>query len=811
MIESPLQTPEELLPQDDTPALVVEIVDTEYEDETPEEEIVEHNANLAEHVDPSVLATLGSELVQAFDSDKQSRKDWEDAYVKGLELLGLKIEERTNPWPGACGVYHPILSEAVIRFQSQTIMETFPAGGPVKTKIIGEVTPEREKQAERVEQELNYQVQEKMTEFRPEMEQMLFQLPLAGSAFKKTYYDENLRRAVSAFVPAEDFVVAYGTTELESCPRYTHIMRLYPNEVRKFQNSGFYLDVDLPTPVPEISEVQKKKDDLTGSTKPSVEYDDRHTILEMHVDYDLPGFEDKDENGEDTGIALPYIVSIERSTRKVLSIRRNWEDEDELKRRKSYFTHYKYLPGLGFYGSGLIHLIGGIAKSSTSILRQLVDAGTLSNLPGGLKSRGLRIKGDDSPIQPGEFRDVDVPGGAIRDNITFLPYKEPSQTLFTLMNAMVEEGRRFASIGELPIGNAQQNAPVGTTLALMERALKVMSAIQARIHDAFKKELNLIADVIKEFMPPEYDYAVAGGHSRKEDFDDRIDIIPVSDPNSSTMAQRVISYQAALQLASQAPNLYDLNELHRGMLNAMGINNIDKVLPNKDDLKPRDPVTENMAMLTGKPVKAFEYQDHEAHIATHMAAMQDPKLMQIISQSPMAAQIQAAATAHVTEHIAFKYKQEMQKQLGFDLPGEKDELPEDLEHSLSSLISQAAAQLLQKDQAEVQMQQIQQQMQDPVVQMQQQDMQLKQAEVQRKAAKDQADNQFKVLREAMALKKEQMRLEAQKEIAGAQIGAKVGQTKETLASKEKTDGARIGVDIAKAMREMNGRSGQSAG
>lgn len=809
MIERPLQTPDIAIEVENPESMTVELpgLEVEIEDESPEEELIEHSANLAEHLDDADLGSIGNELIQAFDADKQSRREWEEAYVKGLELLGLKIEDRTTPWPGACGVYHPILSEAVIRFQSQTIMEVFPAGGPVKTKIVGEITPEREKQAERVEQELNYQVQDKMTEFRPEMEQMLFQLPLAGSAFKKTYYDPSLDRAVSAFVPAEDFVVSYGTTELESCPRYSQIMRVYPNELRKLQNSGFYLDVDLPAPSPEYSDIQKKKDNLTGSTRPSVEYDDRHTLIEMHVDYDLPGFEDKDGEGEKTGIGLPYIITVEKSSKKVLSVRRNWDEDDQLKRRKSYFTHYKYLPGLGFYGSGLTHLIGGIAKSSTSILRQLVDAGTLANLPGGLKSRGLRIKGDDTPIMPGEFRDVDVPGGAIRDNITFLPYKEPSQTLFALMNGMVEEGRRFASIGELPIGNQQQNAPVGTTLALMERALKVMSAIQARIHDAFKKELNLIADVIKEFMPEQYDYQVGGGFSRHEDFDDRIDIIPVSDPNSSTMAQRVISYQAALQLASQAPNLYDQNELHRGMLNAMGINNIDKILPNKDDLKPRDPVTENMAIMTGKPVKAFEYQDHEAHIATHMAAMQDPKLMQILSQSPMAQSIQAAAAAHVTEHVAFKYKQEMQKQLGFDLPSDKEDLPDDLEHSLSSLISQAAGQLLQKDQAEQQMQQIQQQMQDPVVQMQQKDLQLKEGELQRKSAKDQADNQFRQLREIIALKKEEMRLEAQKEIAGAQIGARVGQTKETLASKEKTDGARIGMEVARTLiGAKNGRS-----
>ena len=807
MIERPLETPAQpdiAIEVKNPEAVTVEVpgMTIELGEESPEDEFIEHNENLAEHLDPADLGSIGNELVQAFDADKLSRKDWEDTYVKGLELLGLKIEDRTTPWPGACGVYHPILAEAVIRFQSQTIMETFPAGGPVKTKIIGEVTPERERQAERVEHELNYQVQEKMTEFRSEMEQMLFQLPLAGSAFKKTYYDPNYRRAASAFVPAEDFVVAYGTTELESCSRYTHIMRLYPNEVRRMQASGFYLDVDLPQPSPEYSEIQKKKDDLTGATRPSIEYDDRHTLLEMHVDLDLKGFEDKDESGENTGIALPYIVTIERQSKQVLSIRKNWDEEDELKRRKSYFTQYKYLPGLGFYGSGLIHLIGGIAKSSTSILRQLIDAGTLSNLPGGLKSRGLRIKGDDTPIMPGEFRDVDIPGGAIRDNITFLPYKEPSQTLFTLLGSMVEEGRRFASIGELPIGNAQQNAPVGTTLALMERALKVMSAIQARIHDSFKKEINLIADVIKEYMPPAYDYQIGGDYSRHDDFDDRIDIIPVSDPNSSTMAQRVISYQAALQLASQAPNLYDLNELHRGMLNAMGINNIDKVLPNKDDLKPRDPVTENMAILTGKPVKAFLYQDHEAHIATHMAAAQDPKLMQIISQSPMAQTIQAAVTAHITEHIAFKYRQEIEKQLGFDLPPDQEDLPEDIEYNLSSLISRAAGQLLQKDQAEQQMQQIQQQMQDPVIQMQQQDLQIRQAEVQRKAAKDQSDNQFKQLREMLALKKEEMRLETQKEIAGAQIGAKVGEHKENLASKERMEGTKIGIDIAKTHRGM---------
>ena len=807
MIERPLETPAQpdiAIEVKNPEAVTVEVpgMTIELGEESPEDEFIEHNENLAEHLDPADLGSIGNELVQAFDADKLSRKDWEDTYVKGLELLGLKIEDRTTPWPGACGVYHPILAEAVIRFQSQTIMETFPAGGPVKTKIIGEVTPERERQAERVEHELNYQVQEKMTEFRSEMEQMLFQLPLAGSAFKKTYYDPNYRRAASAFVPAEDFVVAYGTTELESCSRYTHIMRLYPNEVRRMQASGFYLDVDLPQPSPEYSEIQKKKDDLTGATRPSIEYDDRHTLLEMHVDLDLKGFEDKDEDGENTGIALPYIVTIERQSKQVLSIRKNWDEEDELKRRKSYFTQYKYLPGLGFYGSGLIHLIGGIAKSSTSILRQLIDAGTLSNLPGGLKSRGLRIKGDDTPIMPGEFRDVDIPGGAIRDNITFLPYKEPSQTLFTLLGSMVEEGRRFASIGELPIGNAQQNAPVGTTLALMERALKVMSAIQARIHDSFKKEINLIADVIKEYMPPAYDYQIGGDYSRHDDFDDRIDIIPVSDPNSSTMAQRVISYQAALQLASQAPNLYDLNELHRGMLNAMGINNIDKVLPNKDDLKPRDPVTENMAILTGKPVKAFLYQDHEAHIATHMAAAQDPKLMQIISQSPMAQTIQAAVTAHITEHIAFKYRQEIEKQLGFDLPPDKEDLPEDIEYNLSSLISKAAGQLLQKDQAEQQMQQIQQQMQDPVIQMQQQDLQIRQAEVQRKSAKDQSDNQYKQLREMLALKKEQMRLETQEKIAGAQIGAKVGEHKENLASSERLEGTKIGLEIAKAHRGM---------
>lgn len=786
------------------PGIEIEIDLDEDEPMMEEAPSIGHGENLAEHVDKKILDSLGSELIDDFESDKKTRSDWEETYVKGLELLGLKIEDRTTPWPGACGVYHPILAEAVIRFQSQTIMECFPSGGPVRTKVVGKSSEERDAQAIRVEEELNYQLTEKMTDYRSEMEQMLFQLPLAGSAFKKVYYDSSLGRAVSAFVPAEDFIVQYGATDLGSCPRVTQIMRMYPNDIRKLQASGFYLDIDLPTPSPEYSNIQSKKDSLTGTSKPSIEYDDRHQILEMHVDYDLEGFEDVDAEGEPTGIGLPYIITIEKTSQKVLSIRRNWDENNERCERNSYFVHYKYLPGLGFYGSGLIHLIGGIAKSSTSILRQLVDAGTLSNLPGGLKSRGLRIKGDDTPIMPGEFRDVDIPGGSIRDNITFLPYKEPSQTLLALLGSLIEEGRRFASIGDLQIGQANQNAPVGTTLALMERAMKVMSSIQARIHASLRQEFQMVANIISEYMPDAYDYEVGEGFSRKEDFDGRIDILPVSDPNSSTMAQRVVAYQAAIQLAASAPNLYDMPVLHRKMLGAMGIGDLDQIIPDKEDIKAFDPVAENMMILTNKPIKAYAYQDHEAHITTHMAAMQDPKIAALVGQSPMAQTISAAAMAHISEHIAFQYKREIEKQLGFELPSDETELPEDMEVSLSQLVSQAASQLLQKDQAEVQMQKSAEQAQDPVIQMQQQDLQIRAAEIQRKSAKDKSDTELGKLREILSLKKEEMRLAAQREIAGAQIGARVSSMKAQLTSKDQIEGTKIGIDMAKALRGTGG-------
>ena len=599
-----------------------------------EEIEVSFDANLAEHIDDSELAKISAELIASFDNDLRSRADWEKTYKNGLDLLGLKIEDRSTPWAGACGVFHPILSEAAVRFQSQSIMETFPAGGPVKAKIEGRVTPEKEKQAERVKKDLNYFLTEKMSEYRSEHERMLFNLPLAGAAFKKVYYDPSLGRPVSMFVPAEDFVAPYGASDLVSCPRYTHIMYKYPNELRKLQVSGFYRDIDLPEPNLSITEIQQSKDDLTGESQ--VNNDDRHQLLEIHCELDIDGFEDVGEDGEPTGIGLPYVVTIERQSGAVLSIYRNWREDDPLKLKRQHFVQYGYVPGFGFYAFGLIHLIGGIAKSATSILRQLVDAGTLSNLPAGLKARGLRIKGDSTPLMPGEFRDVDVPSGAIKDAITFLPYKEPSQVLAALLSSMVEEGRRFASIADLQIGDANQQAPVGTTLALMERAMKVMSAVQARLHASLKQELDILVKLIKAHASSEYEYEVEDGASRDKDYDDRVDVIPVTDPNAASLSQRVVQYQAALQLASQAPQMYDLPELHRQMLGVLGISDIDKIIPSTKDKKPTDPISENMDILNGKPVKAFIYQDHEAHIQAHMSAMQNPKIMQLIGQNPMA-------------------------------------------------------------------------------------------------------------------------------------------------------------------------------
>ena len=754
--------------------------------------------NLAEHMDPSDLGALGHELLDDFESDSRSREDWEDTYKKGLDLLGLKIEDRSSPWPGACGVFHPILSEAAVRFQSQAIMETFPAGGPVKTKIVGRITPERERQALRVKNDLNYILTEKMSEYRNEHERMLFALPLAGAAFKKVYYDPTLGRPASIYVPAEDFVAPYGASDLQTANRYTHIMRKHPNEIRKLQVMGFYRDVDLSQPVPDRNEIQRVKDKLAGEEQ--IDTDDRHMLLEIHVDLDLPGYEDVGKDGEPTGIALPYVVTVERSTGVILSIYRNWKQDDEFKLKRQHFVQYGYIPGFGFYPFGLIHLVGGIAKSATSILRQLVDAGTLANLPAGLKSRGLRIKGDSTPLMPGEFRDVDISSGAIKDNITFLPYKEPSQVLAGLLGTLVEEGRRFASIADLQIGDANQSAPVGTTLALMERAMKVMSAVQARLHASMKHELDLLVDIIRVHMKGNYEYETDIGATRTDDYDGRIDVIPVTDPNAASLSQRVVQYQAALQLAQQAPQMYDLPELHRQMLTVLGIQDPGKIIPNTDEKKPMDPVSENMAILSGKPVKAFLYQDHEAHIKVHMSAMQDPKILQLVGQSPQAAAIQAAAMAHIAEHIGFQYRREIEDQLGVELPPPDEHLPEDVEVALSKLIADAAGKLLQKDQAEAQMQEIQQKMQDPVVQAQMQDAQNKAAEIQRKALKDRADQMARERQQQIELE----RIASQERIAGVNAGIKAMSQKQSNdqrgdydRAKVKLDAMRLGADLMK--------------
>ena len=774
------------------------IFNPEFEDEGEPE----FGSNLADYIDDSELGRISQELVSHFDNDIRSRADWEKTYKSGLDLLGLKIEDRSTPWAGACGVFHPILSEAAVRFQSQSIMETFPAGGPVRTKFAGKITPEKEKQALRVKDDLNYFLTSKMSEYRSEHERMLFSLPLAGAAFKKVYFDPSFGRPVAMFVPAEDFVAPYGASDLVSCPRYTHIMYKYPNELKKLQVSGFYRDIDLPEPVTQISQIQQSKNELTGETEANA--DDRHQLLEMHVELDIEGYEDKGEDGEPTGIALPYVVTIDRQSGLILSIYRNWRQDDPLKLKRMHFVQYGYVPGFGFYAFGLIHLIGGIAKSATSILRQLVDAGTLANLPAGLKARGLRIKGDSTPLMPGEFRDVDVPSGAIKDAITFLPYKEPSQVLAALLGTMVEEGRRFASIADLQIGDSNQQAPVGTTLALMERAMKVMSAVQARLHASLAQELDILVEIIKTHSPDEYEYETDPGATRSKDYDDRIDVIPVTDPNAASLSQRVVQYQAALQLASQAPNMYDLPELHRQMLAVLGINDIEKIIPSTKDKRPADPISENMDILNGKPVKAFIYQDHEAHIQAHMSAMQNPKIMALIGQNPMAGGIQAAMMAHINEHIAFQYRREIEEQLGVQLPEPNAELPEDVEVMLSKLVAEASGRLLAKDQAEAQQQQIQQQMQDPVVQAQMQDAQNKAAEVQRKVTKDQTDAAIRVSQQEI----ERERIASQERIAGVNAGIKAASDRDKnnmTADKNRADaklaGFKVGQEIA---RNLNG-------
>jgi hypothetical protein len=748
---------EELAAAQNTPELEIEIEDPEavrigidgmeIEIEPHQETEDDFSANLAEYLDESVLQSLASELIGDFEDDIASRKDWIQTYVDGLELLGLKIEERAEPWEGACGVYHPLLAEALVKFQAETMMSTFPASGPVKTEIIGKETPDKKAAAVRVQDDMNYQLMDKMTEFRPEHERMLWGLGLSGNAFKKVYYDPHMERQVSIFVPAEDLVVPYGASNLESAERVTHVMRKTENELRRLQVAGFYRDIDLGTPNNVLDEVEKKIAEKLGFRATS---DSRYKVLEMNVDLDLPGYEHKDEDGKPTGIAIPYVVTIEKGSNTVLAIRRNWEPDDETYQKRQHFVHYGYVPGFGFYYFGLVHLVGAFAKSGTSLIRQLVDAGTLANLPGGFKTRGLRVKGDDTPIAPGEFRDVDVPSGSIKDNLLPLPYKEPSQTLMALLNQIVEDGRRFAGAADLQISDMSGNAPVGTTLAILERTLKTMSAVQARIHYSMKQELNLLKEIIADYTPEDYAYEPEEGSrkAKKSDYDN-VDVIPVSDPNASTMAQKIVQYQAVLQLAQQSPQLYNLPLLHRQMLDVLGIKNAQKLVPMEEDQKPQDPVSENQAILAMKPVKAFAYQNHQAHIQVHMAAMNDPKIQSLLANNPTAPALQAAMMAHINEHLGFEYRVQMEQQLGFALPPQKDESGEDLnmdpqvEAQLAPLLAQASQRLLQTNQAQVAQQKAQQQAQDPLVQMQQQELQIKQQEVQRKAAKDAADIKLK--------------------------------------------------------------------
>ena len=707
-----------------------------------------------EIIDPEEVNIHAGDLAGDIENDKNSRKDWEKAYTEGLKLLGLQYEERTEPWNGASGVFHPMITEAVVRFQSETITETFPAQGPVRTKILGKQTPQKQEAAMRVEFDMNYELTEVMREFRPEHERMLWSLPATGSAFKKVYYDPSLGRQVSMFIPAEDIILPYGATDLDTCYRVTHVMRKTKNEIVKLQKAGFYRDVELPDASREQTNIQKAKDKETGFSDLN---DERYIIFECHVDLDLNGYEDKDGDGEETGIALPYVVTLIKGTNEVLAIRRNWKEDDELRLKRQHFVHYQYIPGFGAYGFGLFHLIGGFAKSATSIMRQLVDAGTLSNLPGGLKSRGLRIKGDDTPIQPGEFRDVDIGSGALRDNILPLPYKEPSGVLYQLLGTIVEEGRRFAATADMKVSDMSAQAPVGTTLALLERQLKVMSAVQARLHYSFKQELQLLAGLIRDYTDPEYDYDPdkSTRRAKQEDYN-HVDIIPVSDPNAATMSQRVVQYQAVIQMAQMAPDIYDLPQLHRQMLEVLGIKDADKLVPLPDDQKPKDPVSENMAALKLEPLKAFFYQDHESHIKVHTMAMQDPIVMQLIGQNPKAPQIQAAMQAHIAEHVGFGYRQKIEQQLGMPLPPADEKLPPQIEVALSGMMAQAAQQVLQQNQQQAQQQQAQQQAQDPVLKMQQQDLQIRQQEVQIKQQETQIKDKEVTGKLAIEEKKLQM-------------------------------------------------------
>jgi hypothetical protein len=801
----------------DPEAVNIDMGDVEISIEPGEPSVDDFDANLAEYLSEGELASIVSDLDSDIDNDRNSRKEWEKAYVTGLKLLGLQIEERTEPWDGASGVFHPMITEAVVRFQSETITETFPAMGPVRTKIVGKETPEKKDAAMRVQEDMNFQLTEVMQEFRPEHERMLWSLPATGSAFKKVYFDPNIGRQTSVFIPAEDILLPYGTSDIQSCYRVTHVMRKTENEIKKLQQAGFYRDVDIGSPDKAIDEINKAKDKETGFADLN---DERFTLYESHVELLVKGDPraEADEDGEEVKIALPYVLTYIRGSNTVLALRRNWEEADDLHLKRQHFVHYQYIPGFGAYGFGLFHLIGGFANSATSLMRQLIDAGTLSNLPGGLKSRGLRIKGDDTPIAPGEFRDVDVGSGTIRDNILPLPYKEPSQTLYQLLNTVVEEGRRFAATADMKISDMGANAPVGSTLALLERQLKVMTAVQARVHFTLKQELQLLAAIIRDYTDDAYTYepdGEKGPRAKKSDYR-HVDILPVSDPNAATLSQRVVQYQAVIQLAQSAPDIYDLPKLHRGMLEVLGIKNADKLVPLEEDQKPTDPVSENQNILKGKPVKAFQYQDHKAHIQVHTAMVQDPIMQQLIGQNPRAPAMQAAMMAHISEHVGFAYRQKIEQQLGMPLPPEGEQLPPQIEIALSGMMAQAAQQVLQQSQAQTAQQQAQQQQQDPVVQMQQQELQIKQGELQLKQQKLQNEQQLAA--QELALKEKQMQisaatkademdlkqqaLDAKMELDGYKAGQQVQQNDSRMQAEQEREGVRMGIDIAKSKQQL---------
>ena len=805
------------LTEDEAPEIELELdlgEDDLEEKETAGEEGFDDN--LAEYISSKELASIAGDLLGDFEDDVAARKDWIQTYVDGLELLGMKIEERTEPWEGACGVYHPLLSEALVKFQAETIMETFPAQGPVKTLIVGKETPEIKDAASRVEANMNYELTNVMQEYRPEHERMIWGLGLAGNAFKKVYYDPSLQRQVSMFIPAEDIVVPYGASSLEQSPRITHVMRKTENEVTRLMYAGFYRDIELGSPANTLDEVEKKIAEKMGFRASS---DDRFKLLEMHVDLDLPGYEDTDEDGNFTGLALPYVVTIEKGSMEVLSIRRNWRPEDKKKAKRQHFVHYGYVPGFGFYCFGLIHLVGAFAKSGTSLIRQLVDAGTLSNLPGGFKTRGLRIKGDDTPISPGEFRDVDVPAGTIKDNLMTLPYKEPSQVLYSLFNTIVEEGRRFASAADMQVSDMSANSPVGTTLAILERTLKVMSAVQARIHYSMKQELKLLKEIIRDYTDHDYTYDPEEGNRacKKSDYD-HVDVIPVSDPNAATMAQKIVQYQAVLQLAQQAPQIYNMPNLHRQMLDVLGIRNAQKLIPLVDDMKPKDPIAENMDILNMKPLKAFIYQDQDAHISAHQSFMQDPQVAAMIGQNPQGQAMMAALQAHICEHFAFKYRQQIEQQLGAPLPYFKEEddehIPEDVEVQISRAVAQAAQQLTTQNMAQAQQQEAQQAAQDPIIQMQQQELAIKAEEQKRKAARDQADIQLKKLEIDNSHQVEMTRIELEAHKFGANM-EKDKQTNATnlqrISNELDIAGHKMGMDAAKSHAQLDVQKGQIAG